>query len=36
MGVYYQKLSDTHGVSKSTVRKRIVKLKKLRLTGRNF
>lgn len=37
-GIYtnYQKLSDTHGVSKETIRKKIVKLEKLGLTSRSF
>jgi len=37
-GIYlnYQKLSDTHGVSKETIRKKIVKLEQLGLINRSF
>ena len=37
-GIYtnYQKLSDIHGVSKETIRKKLVKLEELMLTNRSF
>jgi hypothetical protein len=34
--INYQKLSELHGVSKDTIRKKIIKLERLGLTNRSF